>query len=92
MPKEILIGVLITIVGAPVLWFLKIVLGRPILRFLKKTRGAVASRFGKVKGKDSFHQYNEKYTKRHGQLQVFCVGMEEQSSVDDVYVVVQFPG
>ena len=90
MPKEILIGVLITIVGAPVLWFLKIVLGRPILRFLKKTRGAVASRFGKVKGKDSFHQYNEKYTKRHGQLQVFCVGMEEQSSVDDVYVVVQF--
>ena len=109
MVEQILMGILITIVGAPILWFLEIVLGRPILRFLKKTRGAVASRFGKVKGKDtstshqydekynakaesedSFHHYNESYKKRHGQLQVFCVGMEAQSSLDDVYVSVQF--
>ena len=36
------------------------------------------------------HDYDTPYKKRHGQLQVFCVGMEAQNSVDDVYVVVQF--
>ena len=40
--------------------------------------------------KNASHDYNTPYKKRHGQLQVFCVGMEAQSSVDDVYVVVQF--
>lgn len=36
------------------------------------------------------HDYNNPYKKRHGQLQVFCVGMEAQRSVDDVYVAAQF--
>ena len=40
--------------------------------------------------KNASHDYNNPYTKRHGQLQVFCIGMEAQISVDDVYVVVQF--
>ena len=40
--------------------------------------------------KNASHDYNSPYKKRHGQLQVFCVGMESQSSVDDVYVSVQF--
>ena len=40
--------------------------------------------------KNASHDYNSPYKKRHGQLQVFCVGMEAQRSVDDVYVVVQF--
>ena len=40
--------------------------------------------------KNASHDYNSRYKKRHGQLQVFCVGMESQSSVDDVYVSVQF--
>ena len=36
------------------------------------------------------HDYKSLYKKRHGQLQVLCVGMEVQRSVDDIYVVVQF--
>jgi predicted NACHT family NTPase len=40
--------------------------------------------------KNAAHDYDTPYKKRHGQLQVFCIGMEAQSSVDDVYVVVQF--
>ena len=40
--------------------------------------------------KNASHDYNSPYKKRHGQLQVFCVGMEAQSSLDDVYVSVQF--
>ncbi|MXV83683.1 hypothetical protein F4X88_20775 [Candidatus Poribacteria bacterium] len=40
--------------------------------------------------KNASHDYNTPYKKRHGQLQVFCVGMEVQRSLDDVYVTVQF--
>ena len=40
--------------------------------------------------KNVAHDYDTPYKKRHGQLHVSCVGMEAQSSVDDVYVVVQF--
>ncbi len=40
--------------------------------------------------KNASHDYNSRYKKRHGQLQVFCVGMEAKRSVDDIYVVVQF--
>lgn len=92
MVEQILMGILITIVGAPVLWFLKIVFGKPILRFLKKVWGSVANRFGKLKGKDAntFHQYNESYKKRHGLLKVSCVGMERPRLLDDVYVALQF--
>ena len=40
--------------------------------------------------KNASNDYNRAYEKRHGQLQVFCVGMEPSRSLDDVYVVVQF--
>ena len=39
---------------------------------------------------NSYHQYYENYRKRHGQIKVFCVGMREPISLDDVYVGVQF--
>ena len=40
--------------------------------------------------KNASHDYNSSYKKRHGQLQVSCIGMEAQRSLDDVYVAVQF--
>ncbi len=42
------------------------------------------------RSKNASHDYNSPYKKRHGQLQAFCVGMEEKRSVDDLYVVAQF--
>lgn len=64
-------------------WILKKVL--PI--FLKKVSERVKNRH--QNSKNASHDYNSPYKKRHGHLQVFCIGMEAQSSVDDVYVVVQ---
>lgn len=40
--------------------------------------------------KNTFHQYNENYRKRHGQPKVMCVGMDAPIPLDDVYVDVQF--
>ena len=64
------------------------ILIKAVIGFFKKTWERIESRH--QNSKNASHDYNNPYKKRHGQLQVFCVGMEEQSSVDDVYVVVQF--
>ena len=58
-----------------------------VLGFLKK--GWERFKNGQQNSKNAAHDYNTPYKKRHGQLQVFCVGMETQRSVDDVYVTVQ---
>ncbi len=65
-------------------WILKKVL--PI--FSKEVWERVKNRH--QDSKNAAHDYDTPYKKRHGQLQVFCVGMEAQRSVDDIYVVVQF--
>ena len=39
---------------------------------------------------NGYHQYNENYRNRHGQLKVSCVGMRALISLDDVYVDLQF--
>lgn len=39
---------------------------------------------------NAFHQYEQKYRERHGEVKVFCVGMREPIPLDDVYVAVQF--
>ena len=44
----------------------------------------------KAKIANSSHKYEEEYRKRHGQVKVFCVGMREPISLDDVYVAIQF--
>ena len=40
--------------------------------------------------KNAAHDYDTPYKKRHGQLHVSCIEMEEQRSLDDLYVPVQF--
>jgi len=59
-----------------------------VLGFLKKRWERFKNR--QQNSENASHDYNSPYKKRHGQLQVFCIGMEAQRSVDDVYVVVQF--
>lgn len=44
----------------------------------------------KAKIENASHQYEKNYRDRHGQIKVFCVGMREPISLDDVYVRVQF--
>ena len=51
MIEEIGIGILITIIGAPILWFLKKAIGVHILRFLKKAYGSVANKCRELKAK-----------------------------------------
>ena len=80
MLEKILIGLLI---GLLIWIFTKVVPG-----FLKKGWESFKNRQQNLE--NASHDYNTPYKKRHGQLQAFCVGMEAQSSVDDVYVVVQF--
>ncbi|MXV72973.1 NACHT domain-containing protein [Candidatus Poribacteria bacterium] len=64
------------------------ILTKAVSGFLKDIWERVKNRH--QNSKNASHDYNTPYKKRHGQLQVFCVGMEAQRSVDDVYVVVQF--
>ena len=59
-----------------------------VLGFIKKGWERVKNRH--QDSKNAAHDYDTPYKKRHGQLQVFCVGMEAQRSVDDIYVVAQF--
>lgn len=94
MIEQILIGILITILATPILWFLKMALAVHILRILKKAYGAVAGKFRKVKAKvaNTSHKSDENYKERHGQLKASCVGMEAPISLEDVYVDVQFLG
>ena len=61
---------------------------KAVLGFFKKVSERIENRH--QNSKNAAHDYNPPYKKRHGQLQVFCVGMEAQRAVDDVYVVVQF--
>ena len=56
-----------------------------VCKFLGETYNEV-----KAEVENSYHQYYENYRKRHGQVKVFCVGMREPISLDDVYVDVQF--
>ena len=51
MIEEIGIGILITIIGAPILWFLKKAIGVHIPRFLKKAYGSVANKCRELKAK-----------------------------------------
>ena len=51
MIEQIGIGILITIIGAPLLWILKTVLGAPILRILKKSYRAIVNKCRKLKAK-----------------------------------------
>ena len=71
-------------------------MGKIVMWILKKVVSVLSKEaWERVKNKrqnskNASHDYNTPYKKRHGQLQVFCIGMEAQSSVDDVYVTVQF--
>ena len=60
----------------------------------KKTGESVAKKYQELRAKiaNSSHEYDQNYRKRHGQLKVFCAGMREPISLDDVYVAVQFLG
>ena len=44
----------------------------------------------KAEIENASHKYDKNYRERHGQLKVFCVGMREPISLDNVYVAVQF--
>ena len=48
--------------------------------------------YNKLEGKivNALHKYNKNYRERHGQVNVFCVGMREPIPLDDVYIAVQF--
>ena len=66
---------------------------KKILPVIVKKTGETAEKVYqqfKPKIANASHQYDENYRKRHGQLKVFCVGMREPISLDDVYVAVQF--
>ena len=70
--------------GKIVIWILTKVV--PV--FSKEILVRVKNRY--QNSKNASHDYNTPYKKRHGQLQVSCVGIEPSRSLDDVYVVVQF--
>ena len=63
-----------------------------VTEIYKDLRGiAVEKRLAsKAEIENSSHRYDEEYKKRHGQINVFCVGMREPVPLDDVYVAVQF--
>ena len=65
-------------------WILKKVL--PI--FSKEVWERVKNRH--QDSKNAAHDYDTPYKKHHGQIQVFCIGMEAQRLLNDVYVTVQF--
>ena len=44
----------------------------------------------RAKFTNNFRNYHKHYKERHGQLKVFCVGMQKPIPLDDVYVAVQF--
>ena len=57
----------------------------------KELRGVAEEKglASKAEIENSSHQYDRNYRERHGQVKVFCVGMREPISLDDVYVTVQ---
>ena len=64
------------------------ILTRVVPRFLKKGWEHLKNRH--QNSKNVSHDYKRPYKKRHGQLQVSCIGMEAQRSLEDVYVAIQF--
>ena len=78
MREKILIGLLIWI-------FTKVVPG-----FLKKGWERFKNR--QQNSENASHDYDTPYKKRHGRLQVSCIGMDASKSLDDIYVVVQLLG
>ena len=61
----------------------------------KDVRGAMEKKREELEAEkaeieNASHQYEKNYRDRHGQVKVFCVGMREPISLDDVYVAVQF--
>ncbi len=69
-------------------WILKKVLPIFSKEVWERVKKRVKNRY--QDSKNASHDYNSPYKKRHCQLQAFCVGMEAERSVDDVYVIVQF--
>lgn len=63
-----------------------------VTEIYKDLRGVAAEKrlASKAEIENSSHWYDEEYKKRHGQVNVFCVGMREPIPLDDVYVAVQF--
>ena len=59
-----------------------------VLGFLKKGWERFKNRHRN--SENAAHDYDTPYKKRHGKLQVSCIGMEAQRSLDDIYVTVQF--
>ena len=64
------------------------ILTKVVSVFSKETLERVKNRH--QNSKNASHDHKSPYKKRHGQLHVFCIGMEAQRSLDSVYVVVQF--
>ena len=64
------------------------ILTKMVPEFLKKVCERVKNK--RQRSKNTSHDYDSPYKKRHGQLKVSCVGMEAARSLDDVYVAVQF--
>ena len=71
---------------------LKKILPVIVLPMIVKVLGPIKKIYQKFSAKfaNDFHEYNKHYRERHGQLKVFCVGMQEPIPLDNVYVVVQF--
>ena len=68
-------------------WILTI-LAKWAPEFLKKAWGSFYNK--REDSKNASHNYAKPYKKRHGRLQVSCIGMNASQSLDDTYVVVQF--
>ena len=64
------------------------ILTKTVMEFFKKTWECFKNRQQALK--NASHDYSRSYKKRHGQINVSCVGMREPLSLDDVYVAVQF--
>ena len=59
-----------------------------VLGFFKKEWERFKNR--QQNSENAAHDYDTPYKKRHGKLQVSCIGMAAQRSLDDIYVTVQF--
>ena len=58
---------------------------KPVAKLTGKAYDTLAPKIA-----NAFHLYNQIYEDRHGKVKVFCVGMREPISLEDVYVGVQF--
>ena len=71
---------------------LKKILPAIVLPVIVKVLGPIKKIYQKLRAKltNDFRNYHKHYKERHGQLKVFCVGMQKPIPLDDVYVAVQF--